>query len=342
MNKNIFNWTSFSIVLVTSICVLFLSGLTARADMTCINLSHDIGSGSSDAGSQGFVSELQHYLKSSGYFKTASTGYFGPATTAAVKLFQGNNNIPASGYVGPLTRTAIKQKTCSIDVSNSSTVTNPVTQTLAVTTSPVFTTANGSIISPSVGQVLSVGSSTVIRWSKPMLGTYNLSLEQPGGSGAGFIVLNQSTSIGDDQYLWKVGRVYLSQPDAYQNVVAGTYRIRLQSAGGSSVSSDQMSGWFTIVASQLAATSVIPSSAYADDATSIVLFGSGFTMSSSIYFDTNYSNLRATKRYVSPDGTVLVFTIPTTVPAGQHTLLIGNDNYNSTTVPVTFIVSATN
>jgi hypothetical protein len=102
--------------------------------------------------------------------------------------------------------------------------------------------------------------------------------------------------------------------------------------------SDETSGWFTVVAQQFAVNSVTPSSAYADNATSVVLFGTGFTNSTSIYFDNTYSSLRANNQYVSSDGTVLVFTIPNTVPSGSHTLYINNNGYNSSPVTMPFTV----
>jgi hypothetical protein len=167
---------------------------------------------------------------------------------------------------------------------------------------------------------------------------YDISLEQPGGAGAGFVAVDQSPGVNGNQYLWKVGKIYMSQDNSYQTVSAGTYRIRLHDNSVGTTATDQLSGWFTIVASQFSVASVTPLSAFADDSTSVVLFGSGFTPSASVYFDTNYSNLRATSRYVSPDGTLIVFTVPTTVPSGPHTLYI-NDGQNSPPLSLPFVVS---
>jgi hypothetical protein len=196
-----------------------------------------------------------------------------------------------------------------------------------------------TITSPATGQVLSIGSSTVIRWSNPVTGFYDLSLDQAGGGGAGFVAQDQSPSSAGNQYVWKVGQVFSSLTNSTQTVSPGTYRIRLHSDVSGTASTDQVSGWFTIIAQQFVVNSVVPSSAYADNATSIVLFGSGFTTSSSVYFDNNYSSLRVNNAYISPDGTVLVFTIPTTVPAGSHTLFI-NNGISSSPVTVPFVVSS--
>lgn len=56
------------------------------------------------------VIELQTILIAEGYLKIAApTGYFGPLTAAAVKLYQAAKGIPATGYVGPLTRAALNE-----------------------------------------------------------------------------------------------------------------------------------------------------------------------------------------------------------------------------------------
>jgi hypothetical protein len=162
-------------------------------------------------------------------------------------------------------------------------------------------------------------------------------LEQPGGIGAGFIAQSLSSN-SSSTYVWKVGKVFSSNTNSNQNVAAGTYRIRLESISSGPASTDEVSGWFTITTSQFAVNSIMPSSAYADDSTSVVLFGTGLSSSASVYFDANYSGIRANNRYESADGSVLVFTIPTTVSAGTHTLYI-NDGVSSTPVILSFVVS---
>ena len=152
--------------------------------------------------------------------------------------------------------------------------------------------------------------------------------------------MSQSPNTNSNQYVWNVGKIYTSQSNSYQTLSPGTYRIRLQSSISGASTNDQTSGWFTIVAPQFAVTSVTPSYSFADNATSVVLFGSGFTSSASIYFDNNYSGLMATNKYVSPDGTVIVFTIPTTVSSGPHTLYI-NNGQSSSPVSLSFVVNST-
>ncbi|MEI6843596.1 MAG: peptidoglycan-binding domain-containing protein, partial [bacterium] len=50
------------------------------------------------------VKQLQTYLKNNKLFTGPITGYFGPLTLHAVKLYQKKYGIPQTGTVGPLTR----------------------------------------------------------------------------------------------------------------------------------------------------------------------------------------------------------------------------------------------
>ncbi|MBP7741199.1 MAG: DUF5011 domain-containing protein [Candidatus Pacebacteria bacterium] len=68
------------------------------------SFSDDITVGSTG----GDVTELQSILITGGFLKiTAPTGFYGPMTIAAVKLYQAAHGIPATGYVGPLTLAAL-------------------------------------------------------------------------------------------------------------------------------------------------------------------------------------------------------------------------------------------
>jgi hypothetical protein len=54
------------------------------------------------------VTALQAFLIAHGYLQIAApTGYFGPMTEAALKLYQGSKGISTTGYFGPLTMAAI-------------------------------------------------------------------------------------------------------------------------------------------------------------------------------------------------------------------------------------------
>ena len=335
-------YLKISILAIAFVGFSFLKDTLNVQASACLQLNSDLSYGMSDQGSSDSIYLLQEYLQSIGYLTATPNGHFGSATLAAVEAFQAANSISSTGYVGPLTRASINQKTCN--TSSAATVNEPTAvQTVSVPIqTPATEVVNTNVTSPATGQVLSIGSSTVIRWNNTPSGPYNISLEQPGGVGAGFIAFNQSSNTSNqNQYIWSVGEISTFQSSSNTIVSPGTYRIRLQSSVSGASTNDPTSGWFTIVAQQFAVTSVVPSSAYADNATSIVLFGTGFTNSTSIYFDSNYSNQRANNQYVSSDGTVLVFTIPTTVSAGSHTLYINSSGYNSLPVTMPFTVLST-
>jgi peptidoglycan hydrolase-like protein with peptidoglycan-binding domain len=58
----------------------------------------------------GAVGELQKLLIAHQLLNVvAPTGWFGPRTLAAVKVFQGQNEIPATGFVGPMTRGVLNE-----------------------------------------------------------------------------------------------------------------------------------------------------------------------------------------------------------------------------------------
>jgi hypothetical protein len=69
------------------------------------------------------------------------------------------------------------------------------------------------------------------------------------------------------------------------------------------------------------------------------VYGSDFTNSTAVYFDTNLYGIRANNVFVSTDGTVLVFTVPTTVSSGPHQLFVSN-GYNLSPASVSFTVNA--
>jgi hypothetical protein len=142
--------------------------------------------------------------------------------------------------------------------------------------------------------------------------------------GAGYIAIG---SFVGNQYVWKIGSTLsLDQ----QFVAPGTYRIHIVDTRKGAQSSDQKSDPFTIAAAPLIVTNIIPSSAPSDDNTTVVLYGSGFTFSSSISFDGLYGPTARTL-YSSPDGRVLLFTVPTNISAGQHTLQVRNRYASSAT-----------
>jgi peptidoglycan hydrolase-like protein with peptidoglycan-binding domain len=72
-------------------------------------------------GSEGVeVSVLQDFLNRAGLLSATPNGYFGPATTAAIRAFQSQNYISATGVVGPATRNAINERMCDTDLRGDS------------------------------------------------------------------------------------------------------------------------------------------------------------------------------------------------------------------------------
>lgn len=56
------------------------------------------------------VKQLQNILIVDGYLNAQPTGFFGPLTAAAVKMYQSKHGLPVTGTVGPLTRKSLQGK----------------------------------------------------------------------------------------------------------------------------------------------------------------------------------------------------------------------------------------
>jgi len=84
---------------------------------SAFNFTVDFGEGST---LDPDVTELQKILIADGYLNIpAPTGFYGPMTQAAVKLYQAAHGISTTGYVGPLTRGALNQGTGQSDTGTS-------------------------------------------------------------------------------------------------------------------------------------------------------------------------------------------------------------------------------
>ena len=317
-----------SIILV----LFFVCVSNAHAAMTCVALHTDLSYGNTDSSSGGPIRELQNYLIQAGYLTATANGHFGLGTKSAVQAFQAANGISQTGTVGPVTRAALQQKSCA-----TSPTTSPVTPTAlspAVTPTPVTSTAP-AITSPVSGSTLTIGKTYPISWNVPTNYPYNIILEQPGGAGAGFIATNLSGGSG---YSWKGGNIFSSGTQTNQNVATGTYRIRIQSTTGGVSSTDPVSGWFTLVGPPLQVSSVTPSVVANDAHTAAVVYGTGFDPSSIVYFDQQYGT-GGTVLYVSPDGTVIVFSVPSVISPGYHSIFVGNQ-YGSISNTAQIIITA--
>lgn len=99
-------------LIVSSVFALSLMGATvASAQGTCVSISPTLQSGS--RGVQ--VTALQNFLVSRNYPGGGNwmvTGYFGQATAAAVRIFQGERNLPQTGIVDSATASAVSSVSC--------------------------------------------------------------------------------------------------------------------------------------------------------------------------------------------------------------------------------------
>lgn len=91
--------------------------------LVCTDINSTLRSGSSNRSQ---VIELQNFLSNQGYFKSESTGNFGPVTVSAVKAFQKARGFETTGTLGPLTRAEIKKISCQVAVKPTPVVNTPV------------------------------------------------------------------------------------------------------------------------------------------------------------------------------------------------------------------------
>ncbi|HTK33415.1 MAG TPA: peptidoglycan-binding domain-containing protein [Candidatus Paceibacterota bacterium] len=313
------NFYFYVVLFILMIFVVQISN--ASAQTVCTDLPYDLYAGLADSPTDHSVFQLQTYLKSVGYLSAIPNGYFGPATFAGVKQFQTAHGISSTGRVGPLTRSALRLVTCT-----------------AAATTPVQTSSPVTITSPASGSTITIGTTETIRWDSAPSYMYTMKLETPSGAGAGFISPSTFTTNSPTTYSWRVGRVFSTATNDYQNVATGTYRIRISSASGNKPDSDLLSGWFTLAAPPLSVISLTPSSAANDSNTTVVIYGSGFDASTQVRFDSEWGTL-ANRQYVSPDGVFILFTIPTYVSSGLHQVYVYNSSYHSRAAALNIMVT---
>jgi peptidoglycan hydrolase-like protein with peptidoglycan-binding domain len=319
--------------------VLFISPvLTVSAQTTqCLSLQSDLGYGMSDYSSNtnGIIILLQEYLAKAGYLSATPNGYFGPATLAAVESFQSANGISNTGYVGPLTRAALGRLACTtvnnvMTASPVQTQTTPTTISTTPTISTISPAVSTSIITaPTGGQTLITGQAFNITWNSQPYSRYNLVLVSSSGAGAGFI----AQSVGSvNQYIWTIGDVFSSQTQSNIIVPAGSYQIRMENVTTGAEPTDPISNPFNISAATLNLSYVFPTSAPADGNTAVVLYGSDFSMSTVVNF--TGTNTKGQVLYASPDGRVLVFSVPTGIyPSSQSVYVSNSSNQSSNQLP---------
>lgn len=317
--------TSVSAILVTD------ADAAAVASSACTELTLDLAVGSSD-NSKKEVTKMQQFLKSKGYLTAEPNGYFGPATQIAVRKFQTANQLPAVGTVGPLTRTVIRKASCeSSGTSGSATVSNSTSAPVAAAIEPSKSTqvTTTTVASPKGGDIITSAQTLPIRWRAQKGISYDVILEDSKGVSQGYII---SGRYELDTFSWKIGQVMKSQGSDNDFVSPGEYRIRVVDANRSAIIADQVSGIFTIKEKPLGLISVLPPSVTADSESSIVLYGNGFNKLTTVRFD-SMARYTVQPSTVSKDGRLILFTLPSDIRAGQHTIDIYNNYVNASSTP---------
>lgn len=289
---------------------------SAQYQNQCVSLSTDLAYGDNDYSTNGSVTILQRFLVNKGYLSATPNGNYGPATVAAVKSFQAAYKISQTGTAGPLTRSTIQSVSCSYSYQSPapSPSYNP-TPSLSIIPQAI------QVTSPMRDDILLEGTTYNISWNNGISGNYNILLEDQYGIGAGYIA---SSRAGGTSYSWDVGTVYSAANQSDILVKPGIYRIRIQSVSGSS-KNDMISGLFKVEAAPLYLKSLMPTTLPNDNKSSAVVYGSGFDSSTRLTFDSDYGP-RAAILYRSPDGKILVFSVPNNISPGSHIITLSNQN----------------
>jgi len=301
---------SSKICLFVSVLFFLQLSFVFAANVSCTNITSNLFDGMSDPSSGNQILSLQNFLSAQGYLKATPNGHFGPATFSSVIAFQVANNISPTGYVGQVTRAAITAISCK---------TSSPTSGVGTPTESV----GANVIAPTASSTLSLGQTYTIAWNGVKNTGYDIVLENQNGISQGFITPNMVTS---GSYSWQVGQVLSSATNSYSTVSPGTYQIHFYNISGGAP--DIWSNTFTIVAPPLTLSGIIPTTvSLASGNSTVALFGSGLNTSPRISID-GYYNFGATILYTSVDGTIIVFSMPSGVSLGSHSVIVSN-NYGS-------------
>lgn len=295
------------VLLIVTVATLIFPPTTEAA---CLSLGTDLFPDDSNQS----VLFLQNYLVERGYLTATPNGHFGPATKAAVKAFQKTNGISQTGNVGPLTRNAISTNSCS-SASAVNSVPSP-----SPTPTPTPMAPRNPITFPTTGDTLTTGKVYTITWNTPVPYVYDIVAEKSDGSSGGYI---RHSASGGSSFSWRAGSVFSAATQSDITMATGTYRVRIVPASGLTTDNDPISGWFTLDAVPLSVSTVAPTAISADDFSSVVIVGSGFDRNTLVSIDSAYGQIMNTT-YVAPDGKVLIFTVPTSVSRGSHSLYVSN------------------
>lgn len=306
-------------IYIGAMAALLLAASASAHAAACTRLTRDLSTGSNDSTMGGQVRQLQEFLVSAGYLSAAPNGNFGPATTAAVKAYQAAKGLPSTGFVGSLTRFAIEYQSCSSTSSSGSNASGSQA-TESTGSNSGSSSSKGSITRPRAGEELVMGKTFTVKWAGVPKGDYALVLEDSKGVTHGYIASYLSPSA--TEYVWNVGEVEVSGSNSTKRVPLDDYRIRLQSRSFGKSDSDAVSSTFRIGAPELAATTLLPTSIRADGKAVVALYGAGL-FGATIYLDEWYQN-PVTVVYASPDGRLLVLSVPEGTAVGKHRLVIRN------------------
>jgi peptidoglycan hydrolase-like protein with peptidoglycan-binding domain len=146
-----FSFSQANFILVHAYTVSLTPGAAYSCTATVQGAAGEVGSGTitftapaaaqsalpSGALSQGAsgtaVTQLQNALKAQGFLAVNATGFFGPATAAALSAFQAENGLPVTGVADQETLAKINEKAAALPVSVSPPATLPVSQKVQLT-----------------------------------------------------------------------------------------------------------------------------------------------------------------------------------------------------------------
>lgn len=281
----------------------------------CLDLSYDLYQGLSDKANDKAVTNLQKFLKNNQYLSATPNGYFGPSTKSAVKAFQSKNNISSTGRVGPATRQVIRNMSCQANTNSAS-----VIEAVATPKPDRVNASNMTVTNPSTGMVLRSENRTQVEWKNIPNAIYDIKLEDKNGLSYGFV----ANSVSGNSYNWEIGKVFSARTNSEIFVEPGSYRLALTSSNYRQDIPDQYSGLFSVLGRPLEIDSITPGSVSNSKDNSLVLYGRGFDSTTLVYYFNDNINRTIRPEFISTDGTIAVFKIPSQSITGQYNIYVYN------------------